>query len=206
MGGNGFMKKKLRSKKGFTLVELIVTIAILGMVAGMGVGIVGQALHNYSTAQVTSVEQETSLGIESFILDAARVASSVAEADSKTNDGKTVFYLELDAEGTLRTTRSEVEKIGDPAIETQLTYTGVQSVSLQVKKQKPVKTGADPSMCFIFMDYSIEMAEGYQLTGSVVLNNADVDYPMTAADTYVDAANKITISRDQHDKFIAIYK
>ena len=58
--------KKLRSKRGFTLVELIVAVAILSMVAGMGAGIVGQAIRNYSTAQITSYEQETAMSVESF--------------------------------------------------------------------------------------------------------------------------------------------
>ncbi|HCA54249.1 MAG: type II secretion system protein, partial [Clostridia bacterium] len=65
--------KKLRSKRGFTLVELIVAVAILSMVAGMGAGIVGQAIRNYSTAQITSYEQETAMSVESFILGGARV-------------------------------------------------------------------------------------------------------------------------------------
>ena len=34
------ISKKRKSKKGFTLVELVVTVAILGIVSGMGVGIV----------------------------------------------------------------------------------------------------------------------------------------------------------------------
>ena len=66
------MKKKIRSKIGLTLVELIVVIAILGMVASMGVGMVGSAINNYHTAQVTSKEQDTALAIEPFILNSVR--------------------------------------------------------------------------------------------------------------------------------------
>lgn len=68
------MKKKLRSKKGLTLVELVVTVAILGIVSSMGVGIVANSITNYSKASVTSQEQQTALDIENFIRLSARKA------------------------------------------------------------------------------------------------------------------------------------
>ena len=201
--------KKLHSKKGLTLVELVVTVAILSIVAGMGTGIVAQVIRNYATAEITSTEQSTALDVESFLLKAAHVASSAAKVDTIDND-KTVYCLSLYSNGNLQTVRSEIETLGTPPMVTTLTYTGVNSVSVQVKKQKPEKENADPSLCFIFMEYSIEMAQGYVLQGSVVLNNADMDYPMKVASppTYVDEADKLTISRDTAatNKIIAIYK
>lgn len=68
---------KLKSKKAFTLVELVVTIAILSITAGFGIGIFASALRQYSSASVTAKDQETALAIEDFIVKNARVASEV---------------------------------------------------------------------------------------------------------------------------------
>ena len=44
------MDNRFKNKKGYTLVELVVTIAILAIVAGMGVGIFAMTMNNYSKA------------------------------------------------------------------------------------------------------------------------------------------------------------
>ena len=66
------ISKKRKSKKGFTLVELVVTVAILGIVSGMGVGIVANTIRNYAVASTTAQEQETAIQIENFITRYAR--------------------------------------------------------------------------------------------------------------------------------------
>ncbi len=200
--------KKLQSKRGFTLVELVVTIAILSMVAGMGVGIVGQALRNYSTAQVTSVEQETALSVETFILDAARISASVqaSTAGSVPNNTVTGFYIKMNSDGTLQTIRNELGvKPEDPPVVTYLSYKGVDSVSVQVKKQKPTELDNFSSQCFLFMEYTIKMQEGYTLKGSVVMNNADSDVSMAAGESpFVDESEVIRIDAAHTSDAIAI--
>ena len=71
------IRRKFRSKVAYTLVELVVTIGILGIVSGFGVGIFASVLRNYSTASVTAKEQEKALMIENFIVTNARVATKV---------------------------------------------------------------------------------------------------------------------------------
>ena len=73
---------RLKSKKAYTLVELIVTIAILAITAGFGIGIFASALRNYSTASITAKEQETALAIESNLLRFSRVASDLFFIDA----------------------------------------------------------------------------------------------------------------------------
>ena len=69
--------KKFRSKKGMTLVELVVTIAILGIVSGFSLTIVVTAMNNYSEAAIVQGDQDTALMIEEFIVRQARVASKI---------------------------------------------------------------------------------------------------------------------------------
>ena len=71
------ISKKRKSKKGFTLVELVVTVAILGIVSGVGVGIVANTIRNYAVASTTAQEQETAIQIENFITRYARTASDI---------------------------------------------------------------------------------------------------------------------------------
>ena len=203
------LRVKRHSKKGFTLVELIVTIAILGMVAGMGVGIVGQALQNYSKAQITSREQETAVSIENFIRNAVRVSGSVEKSDSLSDPppkDRTAFYLKFTTEGALQTIRCETTDIANKPVVTYLSYNGVESVTVQVKKQKPTKTDSFSNQCFIYMDYAIKMVEGYELKGSIVLNNADKDRSMEDKGTYTDTEEEITVDKAHPGAAIGIIK
>jgi len=182
------LKKKIRSRIGLTLVELIVVIAILGMVAGMGVGMVGSAIKNYHTAQVTSKEQDTALAIEHFILNSVRTSSSVKSI--KTTDPKfpahdaTAYYLYF-MNGVLRTMRNEVEKAGQPPQVTIINYDGVAELTFKVKKAKTVKKKTDEvdGTNSIFLYYEIKMKEGYELKGSAIINNASAAYKTTQLDT-----------------------
>ena len=78
--------RKFKSKAAFTLVELVVTIAIVGITAGFGVGIFASTLRNYSSASVTATEQEKANQIESFIVRNARTATEVCYIDSRVSD------------------------------------------------------------------------------------------------------------------------
>lgn len=199
--------KKLRSKRGFTLVELIVAVAILSMVAGMGAGIVGQAIRNYSTAQITSYEQETAMSVESFILGGARVASNATKTDSiNINDKEhTAFYLHFDEDGTLQTIRNDaVAKDKDPVV-SYVSYKGVRKIALQMKKQKPSED--ENYKGFLFLEYTIEMQEGYILRGSAVVNNADTALSMSdTPNPLIDAADKIEITSDNSDYTLCMAK
>ncbi len=204
------MKKKIKSRIGLTLVELIVTIAILGMVAGMGVGMVGSAIKNYSTASTTAREQETALAVESFILTAVRTSSSVQSvsttAGSFPSHDATMYYLYF-MNGTLRTMRNEIEKKGVNPVVTTISYEGVGEINFTIRKQKSVKDDPTDEKKFIYLYYEIKMREGYTLRGSAVLNNAPSDY-ITAQkdDKYIENGISETITFDDSSKALAIVK
>lgn len=60
--------KKFKSKKAFTLVELVVTVTIIAIVSGFGVGIFASTISNYMTASVTGFDQQKANQIEQYIL------------------------------------------------------------------------------------------------------------------------------------------
>lgn len=76
--------RRFRSKAAYTLVELVVTITILSITSGMGLGIFVTAMRNYSRASITERDQESAIQIESFILRNARQAQQIVFF---TNDG-----------------------------------------------------------------------------------------------------------------------
>lgn len=207
--------KKFRSKKAFTLVELVVTIAILSITAGFGIAIFSSALQNYSTASVTSKEQEKAMEIENYILRHARVATDVffVTSDSTLNGNvdyvdhivPSVSAISLEgAVGGVMTTQGkselleyyDLEKNDDDEIEKtgNLSVIGVESIEFKLNKQKIAFTeGSNDS--FAYLNYKINMTEGYSVSGSVMLynlNNVKFSHdPDNFAETTLDGTFKV---------------
>ena len=168
--------KKIRSKKGMSLVELVVTVAILGMVSTLGVGMVSSAIQNYSVASKTSMEQDTSLAIESFITEGTRiyglvdVKENIDPQNGVADEGKTAFYIYFDKSDNLVTLRSNMSEGKQSLVE--MKYEGVKQVYVRPKKQKPTNDGSTSEKSFVFVEYQIDMNDGYSLHGTAVMNNA----------------------------------
>ena len=202
--------KKLRSKKGLTLVELVVTVAILGMVAGMGIGVVSRAIINYSTAQTIANEQDVALQVESFITGAAKISSSVQEKVSSSipQADVTAYYLRFDDTGKLQTIRHVLVQDSALPTVTVLTYDDVSQIDLAIREQKANKDDSRTVQCFVYLDYEIKMMEGYTIKGTTILNNADPDYTglVVNTDSFVDFAGSITLTKDNSSNAIMIIK
>ncbi len=181
------MNAKLKTKKGYTLVELVVTIAIMSIVAGMGIGIFSAVLNHYTTAASVARQQEEANLIEEEILNGARVAKEVyfipstdtaslsdglasdayprssllgtyiANASGSQNIEK--FTYEKDASGTAKKTN-------------ELLYSGVKQITFKLVLHESASGSDDQG--FIYLDYKIEMNDGYVLDGSAILNNVKV--------------------------------
>ena len=207
------MKKKkaarLLRKTGYTLVELVVTVAILGIVSTMGVGIVGKSINNYSDASVTSVEQETAVKIEQFILKSARTAVSVEFRNSFTDD---IAPDKKKNENYLATVGSQVKEItstvegGAPnASVSRISYGGVKKVTVTLRKQKSNQTESQKD-CHVCLDYTIEMKEKFTLKGSVIMNNVSPDYSLEVNNTFTEKGTTWEISPDIGEAAIVFVK
>ena len=196
--------KKFISKKGMTLVELVVTIAILGIVSGFSITIVVTAMNNYSEAAIVQSDQDTALMIEEFLVRQARVASKIefVENDDLVDDGfgstkpknnkqgyyiakvgtnvETFTYAKEDtATGEYNFEGSEPDKY------ITFSYEHVSEITVSVERQKSVTTDAQKK-CSFYLNYYIKMLSGYVLRGQVVMNNADI----TAMDKLPATADK----------------
>ena len=183
--------EKFKSRKGFTFVELIVTVAIMSITAGMGIGIFASTIRNYSEASVTAMQQGNALEIERFIVDQARVCSSMyfidnsvaAEAELSSDTHWVNNSGQLDAENTdcgylvMRPDwpqvfyKSNVRNNAGEIVEgPEFAVTGVESIELSAVKQKTT-TEETSEDCFYYLNYAINMVDGYSIKGAVIMNN-----------------------------------
>ena len=78
---------------------------------------------------------------------------------------------------------------------------------MSIRKQKAEKTDSYGYRVFVYLDYEIEMKEGYKLTGSTILNNADPQLLVQVkADSYQDIGSTFTIQNDNASNALAIIK
>lgn len=195
------MKKFRRmSKKGLTLVELVVTVAILGIVSTMGVGIVANSITNYSKASVTSNEHEASLEIEAYIVDAARRAIGVktlSSSDTVPEEDTSACYMYFDSDGYLVTLSSFVDTPGEEPVILKDKYKGVKSVTIDIRKQKLEKGDTTSEFRFVYVEYTIELERGYVLTGTTVMGNVPHDYAMDSIDedSFYDCNQSVALTR-----------
>ncbi len=195
--------KKFKSKKGMTLVELVVTIAILGIVSGFSLTIVVTAMNNYSQAAIVEDEQNTALMIEEFIVRQARVASKIQFVENddlessagsvKPKANKQGYYIakvgknvETFTYAKEDTTTGEYNFEGSsPEKYTALSYENVSEITVSVERQKSVVKDTQKK-CSYYLNYYIKMISGYVLRGQVIMNNAD----MVAMDKLSGTADK----------------
>lgn len=169
------MKKYCRSKKGMTLVELVVTIAILGIVSGFSLTIVVTAMNNYSHAAIIESEQQTALMLEEFITRNARVAQTI---DYIAHDGSASSY-DIPSTSKVGSYLAKIDDVihtfdyeGTDERYAHITYKDVKNITFSIERQKFDKDNTETQASF-YLNYHIEMSSGYTIDGQVVLNNAD---------------------------------
>lgn len=205
--------KKIKSRKGFTLVELVVTVAILSIVLGLGTGAFVMVMQNYGTASSYEQEQEKATQIENFIVRAARTAKSVKLIDKNEVDYKT-YTIPSDegtyifSEGGSSIVQLYEYKVFDDTVGTtdpektpSINVSGVQRLQVSLKRQKMNDEAAKPDSKenFIYLDYTIEMVAGYTLRGSVVMNNLEDDGSRTQSSTNVDPIDSLVVCEYNED-------
>ena len=178
--------KNIKSKKAFTLIELIVTVTILAITAGFGVGIFASAMSNYSKASVTAKEQALATEIEDFIVNHARICTQLYLIDS-------TYGEDFSEEGYLAANAAQVELedsdsyiltlapdtnvaryrtnerqktedatgvpvYGDILDAPELAVSGVESIEFSLLKQKLIMEDTKDK-AFNYLQYTINMQE-----------------------------------------------
>lgn len=181
--------KKLKSRKGFTLIELVVTVAILSIVCCMGVGIFASVMRNYGTASSTEMEQEKATQIETYLVKAARTAAKVEcfdESDTIPSAQGTYIFSKVGSSDVeiydiVPKSSTDTDKISI------IKVSGVKKLSITVNRQNVVAASKEK---FAYMDYTIEMINGYTVKGSVVMKNFK-DSGTVASGTQVDTIKSL---------------
>lgn len=209
------ISKKRKSKKGFTLVELVVTVAILGIVSGMGIGIVANTIRNYAVASTTAQEQETAIQIENFITRYARTASDIDVIEDANipsfNKNEEYISTAIDSspepvKNKVYLTTNIVETIGSPDVTSSLSYFGVKKMTFTMRKQKNFSDDSF-SRCHTCLDYTIEMADYYTLKGTVVMNNVREDNVIgTVGDSFTEAKDVIELDFESLQTKALVFK
>lgn len=219
------------TKKAYTLVELLVTIAILSITATMGIGIFSSAMQNYSSASVTAKEQEKAYEIENFILRHARVASDVYFITNDNSLYSNSNYIDHiasteaaisldDAIGGVITCEADSKKFSyhdkffdedsDVISDGDLTIIGIDSIEFGLRKQKANASEASDDS-FAYLTYKINMSEGYSVNGAVMLYNcSNIVFPYDP-DNFVEtttdtAANTFKVGDPDFNTGIAFLK
>ncbi len=191
------MKKYRKSRKGMTLVELVVTVAILGIVSGLSLTIVVSAMNNYSEAAILEKEQNVALLLEENIVRYARVASIVKRVDNSSNTTAHLpknslefgFYIAKVGDN-IETFEYEKNAAGTGGVQyTRLKYEGIKNLTFSVCEQKSKKNPSSTDLISCYLNYQIETQSGYVLKGQTVLNNA------TAAKMESNSAGYFKITR-----------
>ena len=108
--------KKLKKNKGLTLVELIVTIALLAVVMGMIVGSYGSVYRVFADTSRTQDAKQMLLSLSTRIREEVRYATFVKVSSGSVSagggeEGQPLYALEVNADGRLekRTLEAGVE-------------------------------------------------------------------------------------------------
>ncbi|TNV68419.1 competence type IV pilus major pilin ComGC [Trichococcus shcherbakoviae] len=99
------IKQLLKKEGGFTLVELLGVIVILGLIVGISIPLIGNV--------IAKAEGDTTAAQEELVIDAAKMyelQTADIDADGVTTDELiTAGFLESDFDGDLTVTKTTVE-------------------------------------------------------------------------------------------------
>lgn len=218
--------KKINSKKAFTLVELVVTIAITAIASGFAIGIFASVMKNYSTASITAIEQQEAVRVEDFILTNARAAYDVLMVKSSLSTDRTGYVKQVST--VMTTDKKEGGFITVPrkannsdtcelktfygiktgsvvSQEATIRYSRVKYIDFKIKRHKTVKGDADQGS-FMFLEYKIVMESDYSISGEVTLNNCLDMKPSNTAGKYFDNYTTVRVGSTTEETGIAFVR
>lgn len=153
------MKSKPKSKKGFTLVEMVVTTAVLAVTAGMLVGVIASTITKFADGNDTEFRRSEAATLESHIKQYAKAAYRITPFDGATDiyeEGK--YYITADP----LTNRFQIKEGLVADSDTIIDVSYVESLTFEVVRMSNNK---------LSLEYTIVMDNEFTCKGSIVLNN-----------------------------------
>lgn len=159
-----YFSNKSKSKKGFTLIEMIVTVAVLAIVSTATVQILFAVQDISRNTGTTTAEQYATGQVEKFIRNEFQVASNLGiYTGTPTSVNKNDEYVCFNA--TDKTVEFKKVLSDGGNYETYLTIDSVKRVTIDIK---PLDT-TNPDSPFKLV-YTID-AENYTYSGGIVIGN-----------------------------------
>lgn len=182
---------KRKSKKGYTLVELVLTIAILAITASMGVGILVSVMNNYGQAAKVSHSQQQVVQLENLIREYFKVGGDVQTIPGPSVDPLaeygTHFYTKGD--GVIYIDNHYKATSTEPAGHTSFNVTGIKKLEMVYNI---VENPTVPNSGYVALNYKIIANDDFELSGSMVLNNSKIDSFTLADGEYIELRTEDT--------------
>lgn len=164
MSVKDYFKKRKNSKKGFTLVEMVVSVCVLAIVSTVTVQVLFSVQDVFRHTSNITVNQYTTTQLEKFIRNELQIASTVELVSGTPStalyENDEIFYYKED-EKKLYFKKATAD---GGAYEDYLVLDSVNSVEFTIK---PLKDETDVALKF---EYTID-TEDYQYSGGIVMGN-----------------------------------
>lgn len=166
MGFKDYFRKRGKSKKGFTLVEMVVTVAILAIVSTVTVQALFAVSDTFRNSSKITTNQYTTTQMERFIRNEFQVANNVDITGTLPTSGdKYDEYMMYDATNK-KVVFKKVTTDGGGAYEDYLSLDGVKTVNISILPMDVGTGGSDRYK----LTYEIDTEE-YQYKGGIVMGN-----------------------------------
>ncbi|MCD8309407.1 MAG: type II secretion system GspH family protein, partial [Clostridia bacterium] len=169
MSLKNYFHSRKRSKKGFTLVEMVLAVGILAIVSGATLYLVFGIQQSARNAGTITSEQYTGTQIERFLRNELQTAREMEKTEltsiGSTSSNANAEYIYFDTD----TNQLKFMKAGitGTTYESYFSVDNVESVTLTFKT-----LDTSGSAAYVKLEYSI-VTETYTYEGGIVIGNSD---------------------------------
>lgn len=162
------IRKKLKSKKGVTLTELVATIALLSILAGASVAVIGVVMQSFQKNTDIALGRQEITQAQNLIHHTAEVAETVAAADVR--EASPFTLSEGDRRLTITDGKFVMAQYSGGVWEDFLPFEGLSSAEFKLRE--------DPGGSFL-LSYNFKTEKALSYNGGVMLNNVTTGIPFT---------------------------
>lgn len=162
------IRKKLKSKKGVTLTELVATIALLSILAGASVAVIGVVMQSFQKNTDIALGRQEITQAQNLIHHTAEVAETVAAADVR--EASPFTLSEGDRRLTITDGKLVMAQYSGGVWEDFLPFEGLSSAEFKLRE--------DPGGSFL-LSYKFKTEKALSYNGGVMLNNVTTGIPFT---------------------------